>query len=176
MSESYDAIVWIDDHDARVVRLYGHGVDYRRVVPPASQAVSGAPAASAEAVAYYVAVLDALGDAERFLLTGPTVTKAAFAHWLETRLPWSATRVAGFATLPRMPDNRLVEAAGRLFADKPIHRRGKAGAACDRCIEDDELIDGNPCDRCEGPADVLTLDCFACTALDAGQDAPRTAV
>ncbi len=164
MSESYEAIVWIDQHDARVARLYEHGVDYRRVVPPASAGTGGA---DREAAPYYIAVFEALGDAERFLVTGPTVAKAAFARWLETQRPWSATKLAGFATLARMPDSRLVDAANRLLADKPVRRHAAKDTDCRRCAEDDDLFDGNPCDRCEGPTDVLTLDCFACVALGA---------
>ena len=165
MTAPYQALVWIDDQEAKIVRLYGNGIDYRCVTLAATLAGPSPQSAGDDLSArttYFGAVADALGDARKFLVTGPSVAKAAFAHWLERWRPLSYVCLSGFATLPRTPDGRLVGEAGRLLAARPVPRPAGTGRPRDR---DGAAGDDNPCARCPGPPDALTLDCLACAAL-----------
>jgi hypothetical protein len=117
----YHAVVWIDHHEAHVVAFNADDADETTIHPAHPPRhlhhTAGSAAGTHERgeASYYRSVVEALGDAKEFLVTGPSTAKTEFVSWLRDHAPKLVDRLCGVETLQSMSEKQLVAEARRFF-------------------------------------------------------------
>jgi hypothetical protein len=115
------AVVWIDHHEARVIYFNADDADEKTVHPAHPSHHLHHKAGSASGThdkgepSFYRDVAEALGEANEFLVVGPSTAKTEFVTWLHGHSPALAGRLFGVEPLQHMSDGQIVAEARRFF-------------------------------------------------------------
>ena len=71
---------------------------------------------------YFRAVSDAMGDAEAFLVLGPSTAKTEFTTWLQETMPHAWKQIFGVQAAPKMSDRELAATARQFFKSADLMR------------------------------------------------------
>ncbi len=119
MASHYNAIVWIDDREAKVFNFNATEVD-RMILHPhnptrhihhKANAIGGGALLDQE---FFEQVTEAIADAKAILITGPASAKSELAAHVARRHPDIARRVVGVETINHPSDGALI-AVARLY-------------------------------------------------------------
>ncbi len=119
MASHYNAIVWIDDREAKVFNFNATEVD-RMILHPhnptrhihhKANAIGGGALLDQE---FFEQVTEAIADAKAILITGPASAKSELAAHVARRHPDIARRVVGVETIDHPSDGALI-AVARLY-------------------------------------------------------------
>ncbi len=122
MPGHYHAVLWIDHHDARVIRFNHDAVEEERIHPahpPRHLHVKAGSAAGThieEEPSFYRDVTAALAGAQEILLTGPSSAKAELLKHIEKHAPALMDHIVGVETLNHITDRQLLAEGRRFFA------------------------------------------------------------
>lgn len=124
MTSPYNAVIWIDRPEARIVYLAAEAAAddvIRPILPPRRISLRSGDANEAAASEFYRAIIDALADAKAVLVAGPSAAKTEFVKFLHQHSPQTLERIWGIETLARVTDHQLMAEGRRYFAkaDRP---------------------------------------------------------
>ena len=117
----YHAVIWIDQHEARVFHFSPTDVEQlvlhpdhptRHIHHKANVIGSGH---AAEAHAYLQAVADSIADAGVVLITGPANAKTELAKHIHRHSPGLMSAIVGLETVDHPSDAELVAYARKYF-------------------------------------------------------------
>jgi stalled ribosome rescue protein Dom34 len=128
MKSALQTAIWIDHHEAHVVRLRGEQIDETVVAAPAAHAHRHPKGPSAEhnhpddLRRFFGDVLQAIDGADELLIVGPSTAKEQFAHYLEEHRRDRAPYVT-LETADHPSDAQLVQRARAHFEAPRSHRQ-----------------------------------------------------
>jgi hypothetical protein len=122
LTTHYHAVIWIDHHEAHVLRFSADQADETIVhathSPRHLHSKGGSPSGThvTNEPEFYHDVAGEVADAHEILITGPSSAKTEFVKYLHKHAPATAERISGIETMARVTDNQLIAEARRYFA------------------------------------------------------------
>jgi len=117
----YHAVAWIDHHESHVVHFNADTADQKVIHPHHTTHHYHSRAGSPEGVrhvadkAYFHEIAQALTDAHRFLVAGPSSAKTEFVAYLRLHAPQLLPRLAAVEPMDKLTDSELVAQARKFF-------------------------------------------------------------
>ena len=121
MQEHPHAVVWIDHHEARIIRFDREGSDEHALHPDQPhhrlhvKAGSRGGARAAEDQGFYHEVASAVSSAQSVFVAGPAHANTEFVKHLDRHDAGLAKRVAGAEPMDHVTDGELLAAARHFF-------------------------------------------------------------
>lgn len=121
MNSLHKTAVWLDHHEARVIRVHEAGFDEASIAAPDSHVHRHPPGAAEphrhpdDLRRFLLEIADALRDADQILILGPSTAKLQLLRYLREREPAIERRVLGVETVDHPSDRQLVAYVKRYF-------------------------------------------------------------
>ena len=117
LQHHFHAVVWIDHRESRVVYFNADDTEQHVVRSHAMLHHFHSPEGvrHIEDQKYFHEVAEALTDAQRFLVVGPSSAKTEFVAYLRTHAPQLLPRLAATEPMDKCTDGELVAHARRFF-------------------------------------------------------------
>lgn len=113
------AIAWIDEREAQILRLED-GIHCDQTIA----APEGTPASPGESDVFFAEVAAALKTAGEILVVGPSEIKKDFVKYMHKKDHGFDTRILGVETVEHPKDHQLVGYANRYFTEGGPRRSG----------------------------------------------------
>jgi stalled ribosome rescue protein Dom34 len=121
MQEHPHAVIWIDHHEARIIRFDREGSDEAVIHPDLPhhhlhvKAGTRGGTRATEDQGFYHEVATAVADARSVFVAGPANAKTEFVKHIDRHDPELAKRVAGVEPMDHVTDGDLLAAARRFL-------------------------------------------------------------
>jgi len=122
------AIAWIDEREAQILRLED-GVHCEQTiaapeVAPSADQTPGAPVTPGAPNVFFAQIAAALKTAGEILVVGPSEIKKDFVDYMHKKDHGFDARILGVETIERPDDHQLVGYANRYFTEGGPRRSG----------------------------------------------------